>query len=67
MDESGAFVRYEVRKNLVVSTCVLCHRTVASGNSRLLRVAEAAHLCPKLEQAPEARQRRAVHESHQPK
>jgi hypothetical protein len=51
MKQSPGFLRHEVRDKLVVSTCVLCHRTVASGDRRLLRVAETAHLCPKLEPA----------------
>src|SRR5581483_4352313 len=48
MTHSSTFLRHEVRRNLVVSTCALCQRTVASGNERLLRVAETAHSCPKL-------------------
>src|SRR5579862_1985686 len=49
MIQSPGFLRHEVRDKLVVSTCVMCHRTVASSDSRLLRVAETAHMCPKLE------------------
>lgn len=66
MDESPNFLRHEERKKLVVSTCVMCHRTVASSNSRLLQVAEAAHLCPKLQDS-RSRQPTRGRESHQPK
>lgn len=50
MTYSSTFLRHEVRQNLVVSTCALCQRTAASGNERLLKVAENAHSCPKLQQ-----------------
>jgi hypothetical protein len=66
MNESPSFLRHEVRKKLVVSTCVMCHRTVASGNTRLLQVAESAHLCPKLEHSRE-RQSVPVRENQQSK
>lgn len=49
MSQSPAFLRQAVRNNLVVSTCVLCHRTAASGDEHLLRVVESAHTCPKLQ------------------
>jgi len=66
MNESPSFLRHEVREKLVVSTCVMCHRTVASSNSRLLRVAETAHMCPKLEHS-RGPQPKTLRESHQAK
>ena len=66
MNESPNFMRHAVRDKLVVSTCVMCHRTVASGNSWLLRVAEAAHVCPKLQDSRYPQQT-PVRENHRPK
>ncbi len=56
MHHSPAFLRQAVRNKLVVSTCVLCHRTAASRDEHLLGLVEKAHACPKLQHAERRRE-----------